>query len=348
MPRIISLPKTGISYNDCFSAALEEEGVTVIEGVFSGGWLTRNLRAGDWLHLHWPSFSYHVSGSSLNLLLNFARFAALLLLAHAKGAHLVWTAHNLLPHDRCRIPIFDILGRHLVITLARLILVHGPGPAAALQERFPGVHGKLVEIPHGHWIGYYPAGMTRTEARYILSLPLDKPVFLFIGLCKPYKNLHELVSTFRRSDLDAVLLVAGKFSDTAYRNRIVELAGGDPRIRIREGFIPDAQMQHYLKACDVVVVPYREILTSGTAMLALSFGRPLVSVDFGFLRDVVTEQVGILFGHDDPDGLASALARAQEIRFDEVAIMEHAQQFSFSRAAATFAASLRAGRPVAD
>jgi len=344
--RVIAFPKAGISYNDCFSAALENEGVEVIEGVFSGGWLYQNVRRGDWLHLHWPSFAYNISGSKVRQCLWFARFVALLLLAYAKGGQLVWTAHNLLPHDRCQIRAFDILGRHLVILLSRLILVHGPGPAEALRARFPGVRGKLVSIPHGHWIDYYQADLSKEMARSFLGVPQDKPLFLFIGLCKPYKNLYELVATFLKSDLDATLMVAGKFPDLAYRNQIVALAGDDPRIMIREGFIPDEHMQDYLKACEYVVVPYREILTSGTAMLALSFGRPLISVDFGFLRDVVSEEAGILFSHDDPDGLASALAEAINRTFDEEAIIAHAQQYSFALAARTFAASLRSGKAV--
>lgn len=345
--RVIAFPKTGISYNDCFSAALEGEGVEVIEGVFSGGWLYQNIRRGDWLHLHWPSFGYNIPGSKVRQCLWFARFIALLLLARAKGAQLVWTAHNLLPHDRCQIPAFDILGRHFVILLSRLILVHGPGPAKALQARFPGVRGKLVSIPCGHWIGYYQADLSKEAARSFLGVPQDKPLFLFIGLCKPYKNLHELVATFVKSDLDATLVVAGKFSDASYRNRIAGLAGSDPRIRIREGFIPDEQMQHHLNACDYVVVPYREILTSGTAMLALSFGRPLISVDFGFLRDVVSEEVGILFPHDAPDGLAFALNKAVNRQFDEEAIIAHARQYSFAEAARIFADSLRSGKAAA-
>lgn len=346
--RVIAFPKTGISYNDCFSAALENEGVDVIEGVFSGGWLYQNVHSGDWLHLHWPSFAYNISGSKLRQYLWFARFVVLLLLARTKGAQIVWTAHNLLPHDRCQIPAFDILGRHIVIWLSRLILVHGPGPAEALQARFPGVRGKLVSIPLGHWIDYYQADVSKEAARRFLGVPLEGLVFLFIGLCKPYKNLHELVATFVKTDLDATLVVAGKFSDAAYRDQIVSLAGNDPRIRIREGFIPDEHMQHHLKACDYVVVPYREILTSGTAMLALSFGRPLISVDFGFLRDVVSEKVGILFPHDDPNGLASALIEAGQRQFDEEAIIAHARQFSYAQAAWTFVNSLRSGQPVAD
>ena len=140
------------------------------------GWY-QNVRRGDWLHLHWPSFAYNISGSKMRQCLWFARFVVLLLLARAKGAQLLWTAHNLLPHDRCQIAAFDILGRHIVILLSRLIMVHGPGPAEALQARFPGVRGKLVSIPHGHWIGYYQADDRKRRRAVSLRFPRTNPCF---------------------------------------------------------------------------------------------------------------------------------------------------------------------------
>ncbi len=340
--RVIAFPKGGISYNDCFYHALEKEGITVIEGVFSGRWLNSNLRSGDWLHLHWPSFAYNVGGTRLRLMIWFARFIALLLLSRVKGARIVWTAHNLLPHDRCALPFLDVFGRHFLIAISRMVLVHGPGPADVLGARFPNARSKMVSIPLGNWIGYYPAIVTKEEARSALDIPQDKQVFLFIGLCKPYKDLDKLVSVFRSSAQDARLIVAGKFPDPDYRDQIHQLAGADQRIRIDEGFIPDERMQHYLLACDFVVVPYREILTSGTAMLALSFGRPVISVDFGFLRDVISSETGILFSHSDPDGLAKALRSGGETFFDEAVILAHASKYTYSDAARIFANAMMA------
>ena len=346
--RVIAFPKSGIAYNDCFYNALETEGVTVVEGVFSGGWLISNLRTGDWVHFHWPSFAYNVEGTRLRLVLWFVRFLALLLISRAKGARIVWTAHNLLPHDRCTLPFLDVFGRHFLIALSHMVLVHGPGPADALGARFPNTRSKMVSIPHGNWIGYYPVTVTQVEARLAFGIPEDKLVFLFIGLCKPYKNLDKLVSVFRSSSQNANLIVAGKFPDSDYRDQIHQLAGDDHRIRIDEGFIPDERMQHYLMACDFVVVPYREILTSGTAMLALSFGRPVISVDFGFLRDVITSEAGILFPHTDPDGLAKALASAGETLFDEAIIVAHARKFTYSDAARIFSDSMKASGSVSN
>lgn len=343
--RVIAFPKKGISYNDCFYAAVEAQRVEVVEGVFSGVWLQTNVRHGDWIHLHWPSFAYNMPGTKLMQIIWFARFIGLLLLIRAKGAGLVWTAHNLLPHDRCQIPFLDILGRHLVIRLSNIILVHGPSPAATLEKRFPSAGGKIVLIPHGHWVGYYPVTMSREDARLRLGISLDITLFLFIGLCKPYKNLHELIKTFHTSNLDAKLIIAGKFQDPIYLKHNLSLADNDPRIQIIEGFIPDESMQLYLKACDYVVVPYREILTSGTAMLALSFGRPLISVNIGFLRDVIADDIGILYAHEDPNGLAMALSEAMHRKFCEKVIIDHARQYSFTEAAQIFIESLQTGKP---
>ncbi len=338
--RIIALPKSGISYNDCFYAALEKQGVEVVEGVFSGGWLRDHLKKGDWLHFHWPSFEYNVRGGAARQALWFLRFAALLLYARSAGARILWTAHNLLPHDRSRRPLLDILGRHLLIALAKKILVHGPGAAAELAAAFPATAGKTVQIPHGHWIGYYRDEVDRAAARRQLGLPEAGRVYLFIGLCKPYKNLHELVRVFRAGTLEGHLLVAGKFASPDYRRRIDEIAAGDARIRIDEGFIPDDSIQHYLRACDYVVVPYREILTSGTAMLALTFGRPVISIRQGFLRDVVAPEAGILFDPQDAEGLPKALGEAARRDFDEAAIVAHARSFSYEEAAQRVIAAL--------
>lgn len=338
--RVIALPKAGISYNDSFYKAVEALGVEVIEGVFSGGWLNANVRSGDWLHLHWPAFGYAVQGGRLALLKAFIRWLALLLLVRAKGARVLWTAHNLLPHDRAIIRRLDVIGRHIVIGLSERIFIHGEHAAAALVARFPAARRKLVKVPHGNWIGYYPLTTTRDAARAELGVANQEFLYLFIGLCKPYKNLDGLVGCFRSMPAQATLIVAGKFPDRDYYDRVVALAEGDRRIRFHPGFVADEKMQTYLLACDAVVVPYREILTSGTAMLALSFGRPVVSVALGFLKDVVNDNAGLLYAADDPAGMPNALRKAMELHFDEQRVLNEARRYTFADAASLFVAAL--------
>jgi beta-1,4-mannosyltransferase len=50
----------------------------------------------------------------------------------------------------------------------------------------------------------------------------------------------------------------------------------DNRVRTYLDFIPQDQAQLYFRAADLVVLPYREILNSGSALLALSFDCPIL------------------------------------------------------------------------
>jgi beta-1,4-mannosyltransferase len=50
-------------------------------------------------------------------------------------------------------------------------------------------------------------------------------------------------------------------------------------------WVPRAEVQHLFVASDLVVLPYRRILNSGTVLLALSFGRPVLVPDLGAMRE---------------------------------------------------------------
>jgi glycosyltransferase involved in cell wall biosynthesis len=339
--RVVAFPKAGIAYVESFYKCVEDQGVPVVEGMFTGEWLWKNLRRGDWVHLHWPSFFYNTSVERWRLLVSFLRWLLLMNLVYIRGGRIIWTVHNLFPHDPASISWLDTLARRLVIAFSKKILVHGQLAAEIVKNRFPASAEKLCLIPHGNWIDYYSHSITREKARATLGLPIDRYIFLFIGACKPYKNLDGLVNTFTASAGDSILFIAGKFPDADYFEQVSAQAANNSRIKINAGFIPDEMMQVYLLACDSVVVPYREILTSGTAMLALSFGRPVVSVDLGFLRDVINPQVGLLYSPAASAGLMEALVAAQHLHFDEDEILEHARKFTFEEAASRFIASLK-------
>lgn len=331
--RILAFPKSGIAYNECFYRAVEKAGVTVVDGVLSGGWLFDNVRSGDWIHLHWPSFAYARKEGLAAKVYWFLRFVALLLLARMRGARIAWTAHNLWPHDRDRYPVIDVLGRYLVIWMSAVIFVHGGEALRMLGARFPRARSKATVIPHGNWIEYYTKTCTRDTARRHLGIDVSSYVFLFVGLAKPYKNLDGLIRAFNCLDGDALLIIAGRFPDSAYYEEITRLAQGNRRIAIHARFVPDDEIQYYLVASDAVVLPYREVLTSGAAILAMSFGRPVVSVDLGNLRDLVTKDTGLLFSANDAQGLVEAMRECAKQSFDERVILDRARLFTYDDAA---------------
>jgi D-inositol-3-phosphate glycosyltransferase len=120
---------------------------------------------------------------------------------------------------------------------------------------------------------------------------------------------HPLVA----QDRNYRLIIAGepKKGSEAYREQIeqtVEREFEQGQIILRIQFIPDAEMELYLKAADVLVLPYKEIFQSGVLFLAYSFGLPVVATDVGSFREEIVEgRTGFLSKPGDPAELSRAI-----------------------------------------
>src|SRR6267154_427376 len=334
MLTIIGIPIGPDTYTTCYYSALQDSGVRVIKGDFAGRWLLANRHGADYLHLNWPSFLYG-DKSAIVSLKKFVRFIFLLVLTRLCGIRLLWTAHNLYPHDRNKIAILDRLGRKILVSLSYRVFAHGKSAALAVTQEFPGVHGKLGIIPHGNWIGLYPDECSRVTARARLNIPADQFVFLFLGLCKEYKNLEYLIKCFQNGPFcGASLWIVGRFQEAKYSVRVKAQIGHRPqRIWLEYRFVPEHELQYYFKACNAFVLAYTDILTSGSAMLAISFGRPVVAPRLGHLQDVVNPDCGVLYDPSKEEGLTRAMQDVQDRRFDDVLILQHARSFEWRDAA---------------
>lgn len=333
--RVVAFPRAGTSYTESLYAAAQALGAEVIEGAWSARSLLGELRTGDVVHLHWPSFLYYFPGARSRTTVELARFLALLRVVRARGARVAWTAHNLYPHDGGLEEWTHRVARAAVVAQAEVIFVHGPSAAAEVAREFAVKEDRLVLVPHGHWIGRYPSAISREEARSLLDVPPGSFVYAFVGLCKPYKGLDALADAFAAQRDGAFLVVAGRFPSADYRALVAaHLARLDPsRVRFVPEFVPDDQIQRYLVAADALVLPYRRILTSGMAIVGLSFGRPVVAPRLGGLPDVVDERCGLLYDPSRPEALASAMDRVRELPFSERAILDHARSFRWEDAA---------------
>jgi glycosyltransferase involved in cell wall biosynthesis len=345
-PVILAFPGGGDSYTDCFYAALAKQGAVIRRGQYSGRWLLANLSGADFAHFHWPSFYYAGSTASV-VIFRTLKFFALLLVLRMNGVRIVWTAHNLYPHERNSPAWIDCAVRVVLCRLSVLVLAHGKEAARIVAREFGLGSARVIVIEHGNFLDYYPRHGSRAEARHRLGLPDAAFVFLFIGNCRRYKNVHELVDCFQKqaSAGDARLLIAGKCPDGSYRSEIDELIRRDPRfISFEPHFIPDQDLQYYLRAADAVVLPFKDVLTSGSAILALSFGRPVVAPRLGYLADLVTAECGLLYDPGDEHALRDAMVEARQRHFDEARIESHAASLHWDRSAATVLAALKATR----
>src|SRR5690606_16893270 len=74
--------------------------------------------------------------------------------------------------------------------------------------------------------------------------------------------------------------------------------------------IPEADLEVYFKAADVLILPYTRIFQSGVLFLSFSFGLPAVATDVGSFRDdVIDGETGFICAPNDPSALALTVER---------------------------------------
>jgi hypothetical protein len=72
-------------------------------------------------------------------------------------------------------------------------------------------------------------------------------------------------------------VIAGEAQDPKYMEMVRSAADAAHGVRLFSGRVPDDQVATFFSATDVVVLPLERALTSGTLVLAQSFGRTVVT-----------------------------------------------------------------------
>jgi glycosyltransferase involved in cell wall biosynthesis len=206
----------------------------------------------------------------------------------------VFTAHDVLP--RRTADKLDLWRR--VFAAVDRVVVHGAGAVEQLVTL--GVdRAKIVRIPHPLF----------APSREIA--PPEGSTLLFFGLIRRSKGLDLLIRALpaiAEQVPDVRLVVAGDPIEPAgpYQALARDL-GVANRIDWRLRFLAEDEIADVMEEAALVVLPYREIESSGVLAMALGHRRPAVVTDVGSLGDTVRELgAGAVVPPEDPGALAGA------------------------------------------
>jgi len=301
--------------------ALAAEGVSFVSGhsgLLGWRWLRRHAGEGIVLYFHWLARHYtRRRAPSLRLAL---LFMLKLLFARALGYRIVWTCHNILPHESLERTWLHVWVRRACCRLAERIIVHSEVSRRRLNERF-GCGDKAVVVPHGHFAGAYGEPLERAAARRALGLPEGEFIYGFLGRVRPYKGVERLVEAFRAVAGPGDRLVVAGLADREYGERLRRLVGEDPNVDLHLAWLPDEKVLQWLGAVDVLVFPFRDILNSGSVILAMSYGVLCVVPRMGSLPEILPEGTVVYLSGADDDALRRALDRVRRLPPDAAAAM---------------------------
>ncbi len=291
----------------------------------------------DILHLHTlaPLF---LSSTTLRSFLRMIISVFQLVILRLMGVRIIWTAHDLKSHANRHI----MLDRIFTVLLSRLvhaIITHcETAKREVARKLYVRNLDKTFIIPHANYIDTYKNNISRSEARRKLGFSEKDVVLLSLGLIRPYKGIPELIDAFKKIPQNgAQLVIAGKPTTATLGESLERKAAGCENIKLIPEFIPDEEIQLYLNACDAAVFAFRDIFTSGSVILAMSFGRACIAPRKGCIGDVLDGSGGFLYDPDEQDGLLQALKGAIENKAALQDMGEHnlkaVEQWSWSRIA---------------
>lgn len=247
----------------------------------------------DYIHVDWLH-SYYIRRKVWMTWLQFPVFLIeIFLVKNIFRTKIVWTLHNIFPHDQPFFGPFKWARRYFAKNCEWIRIFQEGTLERALPILKVGID-KFKVVPEGSYAKYYPNSIKVDEAKRRLGLPANEKVLLYLGLIRPYKGITELIEVNKQMKMEKTrLLIVGKSMNQKYLQRIENLASEN--VEIIEGFVPPEKLQLYFNAADLVVLPFKKIENSGSAILAMGFKKPIVAPNLGVLSERLQQQHELLF-----------------------------------------------------
>lgn len=212
-----------------------------------------------------------------------------------KGIRVLFLCINVYGHENNPVRKFltkSILGR------ARNFIVHSEQEKRELL----GINPRAAVKKHLLPLFEYDPGLP-PRGGHTLNL-------LFFGFVRQYKGLDVLLKAVGiLKECDISLRIAGEFwhDKQTYLMLINDLGIAD-KVEIIDRYVPDHDMSSYFTATDLVVLPYRETITSGVIATAYGHKKPVLATDVGGFFEVIEDgYTGKLVAADDPQALADGI-----------------------------------------
>lgn len=268
--------------------------------------------SGRIFHLHWTNPVFRGAKTTEQADAKLDQFAGWLADLQARGGKFVWTVHNVLPHER-KFLDQELRLASLLVDRADLIHVMSAQTLEQVRPHYKIPSTKVVVIPHPSYAGVYPDFVSRDIARSRLGIESDEVVLLTLGAIRGYKGIDRLfaaVDGLAAVGVNVRLNIVGRVGRGEGNEQLLERCRAHPRIQLEVGYVPDAQLQLWLRSADLAVLPYRKILNSGAFHLALGFGVPVVYPLDGSMASPVSQTYGEGFDPDSEQDLLRALTEA--------------------------------------
>jgi beta-1,4-mannosyltransferase len=235
---------------------------------------------------------------------------------------IIWTAHNILPHDTIFLDDFKI--RRYLCRNSESVIALSESAKEEIEIKF--ATNQILVIPEGPLVHLTTYNITKF--REMLGVPANNLLAVSLGNLASYKGVADLLMAACRVNKKVSIRVAG-WCDSKNEAELRELCqvarahGVDTQITFVK--LTNNEYGAYLQAADFYVAPFRAITNSGSLNAALTAGLPIVIPDLPSL-EWIPKQAAIRYQHK-PDSvieLVTAINSLSDISKEKISAMQSA------------------------
>ncbi len=245
------------------------------------------------LHYHWLEFQ------DLKSLTGMPWKLTCIFLYKLFGGHIIWTIHNLEPHDQ------KWLGLHLrlhkwMVRIADRIHVHCSSSIKPVVDSFQADPSKVFVLEHP----VYPAktigkheSINHLKKKFGIEFEPSFPVFLMFGNITKYKGIKEVAKLFTQDFRKAILLIVGpvKKGNDTLKSDLKGITSQYNNIILYSHFVDDKDIAFFYGSSDFCLFNFRQILTSGSVIMAESFRKQIIAPHKGCIKEKASNKNYHLF-----------------------------------------------------
>lgn len=267
------------------------------------------FRVADVLHIHWdeaviPKADEKKSSHVKQVIKSY----------HNAGGKIIWTVHNKMPHElqSDQQKALFLSNRAFMCDYADKIHVHNNVARDYLIDNFNVDINKVIVLAHPSYREWYCIEKTLLQFN-------EKKSFLLFGNMRSYKGFDLVVKAFAKIhsvDLVSELHIAGNGADQVNKNKFPSKMP----ITISSGYISDEDVQKLYQTSDFAIFGFKSILTSGSVILAVTFGvPPIAPAHPGVIDSLPGELHDLLYKPNDADDFARVIDYALSLDADKYA-----------------------------
>lgn len=269
------------------------------------------------LHLHWNSWMTQGMEDPDRAKMMGMGMAGRLQRLQKFGFNIIWTVHNVYPHDAMHVGV-ELEIQQRIADTADVLHVMSDATVDAMSGITEIDRSKILVSPHPSYKGAYPDYVNREDARAALGIHGDEMVFLVFGALKAYKGLSRTLDAFdllvaKNPEQRFRMVFAGKADSSDEVQEFVARANVHPRVLIEESNIPTDKVQYFMRAADVGVVHYARSLNSGAALLFGAFDLPVVASSTPTFMAELNSESTVFVGDDSAASLADSMEKSIDI-----------------------------------